>query len=57
MHWHSQLITILVYITYMWNPEYDEQVPESRILKETHYYVSDEKEHDSLYVQYAFKLH
>jgi hypothetical protein len=57
MHWHSQQIMILVHITYMWNPEYDEQVPESRILKETHYYVSDEKEHDSLYVQHAFKLY
>jgi hypothetical protein len=57
MHWHSQQITILVHITYMWNPEYDEQVPESRILKESHYYVSDEKEHDSLYVQHAFNLH
>ena len=57
MHWHSQQITILVHITYRLNPKYDDQFPKSRILKETHYYLSDEKEHDSLFVQHAFKLH
>ncbi len=30
--------------------------PKFEILKEVHYYISDEKEHDTLYVQHAFKL-
>ena len=48
MHWHSQQITILVHITYRVNPDYNDQLSNTRILKETHYYLSNEKEHDSL---------
>jgi hypothetical protein len=56
MHWLSFHITILVNITYWINPIYDLAHLESRIVKEAHYYISDKKEHDTLFVQNAFKL-
>ena len=58
MHWHSTQITILVHITYFRNPEYNVYDSEStEILKHVHYYISDEKEHDSIFVQLTFCLH
>jgi hypothetical protein len=58
MHWHSSQVPILVHITYFRNPEYNAEDSELKeILKEVHYYVSDEKEHDSIFVQHAFRLH
>jgi hypothetical protein len=45
-----------VHITYHHNPAPDPAHPKSKILKEVHYYILDEKEHDTLYVQHAFKL-
>jgi hypothetical protein len=56
MHWFSFQITILVHITYHQNLTFDPTHPESKILKEVHYYICDEKEHDTLYVQYVFRL-
>jgi hypothetical protein len=56
MHWLSFQITILVHIMYRINLEYDLAHLESRIVKEVHYYISDKKEHDTLFVQNAFKL-
>jgi len=58
MHWHNFQISILVHITYHRNPEYD--ILDScslPFLKEVHYYVSNDKHHDSLFVQHAFMLH
>jgi hypothetical protein len=49
MHWHNNQITILVHITYRLNLE-------PLLLKEFHYYVSDDKTHDSLFVQHCFML-
>jgi len=58
MHWYNMQITILVHITYKMNGEYDVIDPQSsRVLKEVHYYISDDKTHDSLFVQHAFTLH
>jgi hypothetical protein len=42
---------------YQNNLNYDPFVDRSRILKEVHYYVSNEKEHDTFFIQHAFKLH
>jgi hypothetical protein len=56
MHWYSFQITILVHITYRINHGYDPIHLESKILKKVHYYILDEKEHDTLFVQYAFVL-
>jgi hypothetical protein len=41
---------------YHHNPTLDPTHLESNILKEVHYYILDEKKHDTLYVQHAFKL-
>jgi hypothetical protein len=45
-----------VHIMYCHNPTPNPTYPKSRILKEVHYYISNEKKHDTLYVQHAFKL-
>jgi hypothetical protein len=50
MHWFSFQITILVHITYRHNPNYELVTKNSKILKEVHYYVSNEKDHDTLFV-------
>jgi hypothetical protein len=56
MHWYMFQITVLVYIAYMWNPDYRVGGSEPEILKETHYYMSDEPQHDTFLVQHAFLL-
>ncbi len=51
-------ITILMHITYKVNVEYDATNHQSsRVLKEVHYYMSDDKTHNSLFVQHIFTLH
>ncbi len=57
MHWFSFQIIVLVHITYRYNPKYDLAKDGSKILKEVHYHISNEKEHDTLFFQHAFKLH
>ncbi len=54
MHWFSFKIIVLVHITYWQNPDYDQVMDKSKILKEVHYYISNEKGHDTLFVQHAF---
>ena len=49
MYYFSTSVTILVHIT-MWK-EGDE------IMKQTHYYISDDKTHDSAFVQHCLLLH
>jgi hypothetical protein len=56
MHWHNDEITILVHITYRPNPAWRIENEEPLLLKEIHYYISDDKTHDSLYVQKCFIL-
>ncbi len=44
MHQYNMQITILVHITYIVNVEYDVIDPQSfRVLKEVHYYISDDQ--------------
>lgn len=50
MHWYSAQVTILVQITYMRTPTQD-------ILKVIHFYISDDKMHDTLFVQHCMQLH
>lgn len=59
MHWHSFQITILVHITYRWNPNFiaNPNFGEKKLLTEYHYYISDDTEHDTLFVQHCFELH
>jgi hypothetical protein len=57
MHWRSQQVSLLVHITYRLNPSWSEENNEPLLLKEIHYYVSNDKVHDSLYVQHCFLMH
>jgi len=56
MHWFSFQITILVHIMFQWNKDFDIVELGFRILKEIHYYIYDENEHDILSIQHAFIL-
>ncbi len=56
MHWLSFQIIILVHIMYRWNKEFDLVEFGCIILKEIHYYIFYEKEHDTLFIQHAFIL-
>jgi hypothetical protein len=58
MHWYNFQITILVHITWSPNPQHEPQNLKSRSHIATyHYYISDDKQHDSLFVQHCFELH
>ena len=59
MHWLQHQITILVHICYRWNPCYlaDPSSDAPKLLTEYHYYISDDAEHDTLFVQHCFALH
>lgn len=56
MHWFSSSITILVHITLFKAPPTDDS-EEGELIKHTHYYISDDKKHDSLFVQHCLLLH
>jgi hypothetical protein len=56
MHWHNDQVTILVHITYRLNLAWTLENEEPLLNKEVHYYISDDRTHDSLYVQHCFLL-
>ncbi len=45
-----------MHTTYQWNKDFGPIELGFKILKEIHYYIYDEKEHDTLFVQHAFRL-
>ena len=49
MHWWSVQVTIFVHITYFRVGEH--------VKKVIHFFISDDKKHDTLFVQHCFKLH
>jgi hypothetical protein len=49
MYYFNTSVTILVYII-MWKEG-------KTVMKQTHFYVLDDKDHDSPYVQYCLLLH
>jgi hypothetical protein len=57
MHWHSYQISILVHITYRFNPDFDAYDEDSKILIEYHFYILDDHKPDSKFVQHCFGLH
>jgi hypothetical protein len=57
MHWHNFHVNIVVHISYQQNPLANPIDPSSSIIKKVHYYVSNDWNRDSLYVQHAFMLH
>ena len=57
-HWFSFQCTILVHITYQINASHNPDDPKSKRLQtQYHYYISDDRVHDSLYVQHCLLLH
>lgn len=50
MYWCSTQITILVHITYMINGN-------GETVKDSHFYISDDEKHDSLFVQHCLMQH
>jgi hypothetical protein len=57
MHWHSYQVTILVQISWIRNPHPDPCDESSKTLCKYHFYVSDDKTHDSYFVQHCLTLH
>jgi hypothetical protein len=51
MYWHNEQITILVHITYTLNPNWNSENEEPLLVKEIHYYMSDDRAHNSLFVK------
>lgn len=54
IHWFSHQVTILVHLTYSRNPSPD---GDEEWIKQSHFYISDDKEHDTLFVQHCLLLH
>jgi hypothetical protein len=57
MHWHFFQVIILVHITFWVDPTSGQRNDEKKIIKETHFYVSDDKEHDTLFMQHCLLMH
>jgi hypothetical protein len=57
MYWTSHQVTILVHLTYRLNPEYDPAKPHTKFKKESHFYISDDRDHDTLFIQHFLLLH
>jgi hypothetical protein len=58
VHWYNFQINILVHITYKVNHEFNTSHPQGfKILKEIHYHINDDKNHNSLFVWHVFTLH
>lgn len=57
-HWFNFQMSILVHITYTVNLTYDVSNPQSKRLSTQYlYYISDDRVHDSLFVQFCLDLH
>jgi hypothetical protein len=56
-YWHSYQVTIMVHITCRVDPDFVEGTLDVRIIKESHFWISDDKDHDTLFVQHCFMEH
>jgi hypothetical protein len=57
MHWYSYQVTILVHITWVRKPNPDPTDESSKTVMKYHFYISDDKKHDSYFVQHCLMLH
>jgi hypothetical protein len=57
MHCHSYQITILVHKMWVRNPNPDLEDESTRSIMTYHFYISDDKLHDSYFVQHCLLLH
>lgn len=57
MYYHSTQVTIMVQVVYRMHiiDEADDGPPE--LVRETHYWISDDKSHDTLFVQHCLMRH
>ena len=46
-----------MHITFRIHPGWNGEDPQTRLLTEYHFYISDDKSHDNQFVQYCFSLH
>jgi hypothetical protein len=57
MHWYCYQIRILVHICYHHNLDFHPYGEETSILSEYHFYISNDRNHDSEVVQDCLKIH
>jgi hypothetical protein len=57
MNWHSTQVTILVMIIYQKIPTCDLFVYNFELLKDVHYFISNDPTHNIGFVQHSFLLH
>jgi len=59
MYWLSFQLTILVHICYMWNLTYitNTYCGENKLLIEYHYFISNDVEHGTLFIEHCFEQH
>jgi hypothetical protein len=59
MYWFSFQLTILVHICYMWNLTYiaNTYCGENKLLIEYHYFISNDVEHGTLFIEHCFEQH
>ncbi len=55
MHWHNYQVTILVHITWVRNPNLHDE--SNKTLMKYYFYISDNKSHDSYFVQHYLIIH
>jgi hypothetical protein len=57
IHWHSYQVTILVHITWLRNLNFGLHDETSNVIMKYHFYTSNDKSHDSYFVQHSLLLH
>ncbi len=57
MHWHFSQVTILVHIVFWVDPTNGQGNDDKKIIKETNFYVLDDKEHNNLFMQHCLLMH
>ncbi len=57
MHWHSYHVTILVHITWQHILDVDPHDEISNVVMKYHFYISNEKSHDSYFLLHSLLLH
>jgi hypothetical protein len=55
-HWFSFQVTILVHFTFRMQVHWDGNL-NSIIITEYHFYISDDKQHENMFIQHCFGLH
>lgn len=57
MHWHNYQVSILVHISWVRNAHPDPEDESTRNIMQYHFYISDDRKHDSYFVQHCLQMH